>query len=61
MHVFLVNTLSVLFIYNKDNGPILYSITTPLLLIAMVASFFGYRRLTSGPNNWKVKYHLPIY
>lgn len=31
-----------------------YSITTPLLLIAMVASFFGYRKLTSGPNTWKV-------
>ncbi|XP_026323645.1 prenylated Rab acceptor protein 1 isoform X2 [Hyposmocoma kahamanoa] len=29
-------------------------ITTPLLLIAMVASFFGYRKLTSGPNNWKI-------
>ncbi|XP_026726243.1 prenylated Rab acceptor protein 1-like isoform X3 [Trichoplusia ni] len=30
-------------------------ITTPLLLIAMVASFFGYRKLTSGPNTWKPK------
>ncbi|KAL0850003.1 hypothetical protein ABMA28_011914 [Loxostege sticticalis] len=29
-------------------------ITTPLLLIAMVASFFGYRKLTSGPNTWKI-------
>nr|XP_032515193.1 prenylated Rab acceptor protein 1 isoform X1 [Danaus plexippus plexippus] len=29
-------------------------ITSPLLLIAMVASFFGYRKLTSGPNTWKV-------
>ncbi|XP_075983916.1 prenylated Rab acceptor protein 1 isoform X1 [Anticarsia gemmatalis] len=29
-------------------------ITTPLLLIAMAASFFGYRKLTSGPNTWKV-------
>ncbi|XP_046976210.1 prenylated Rab acceptor protein 1 isoform X1 [Vanessa cardui] len=30
-------------------------ITSPLLLIAMVASFFGYRKLTSGPNTWKPK------
>ncbi|XP_026484337.1 prenylated Rab acceptor protein 1 isoform X1 [Vanessa tameamea] len=29
-------------------------ITSPLLLIAMVASFFGYRKLTSGPNTWKI-------
>lgn len=29
-------------------------ITTPLLLIAMAASFFGYRKLTSGPNTWKI-------
>ncbi|CAG4963339.1 unnamed protein product [Parnassius apollo] len=29
-------------------------ITSPLLLIAIVASFFGYRKLTSGPNTWKV-------
>ncbi|XP_022126659.2 prenylated Rab acceptor protein 1 isoform X2 [Pieris rapae] len=29
-------------------------ITTPLLLIAMAASFFGYKKLTSGPNTWKV-------
>ncbi|KAI8430053.1 hypothetical protein MSG28_000484 [Choristoneura fumiferana] len=29
-------------------------VTSPLLLIAMVASFFGYRKLTSGPNTWKV-------
>ncbi|XP_022825408.1 prenylated Rab acceptor protein 1 isoform X1 [Spodoptera litura] len=28
-------------------------ITSPLLLIAMVASFFGYRKLTAGPNTWK--------
>ncbi|XP_041974113.1 prenylated Rab acceptor protein 1 isoform X3 [Aricia agestis] len=30
-------------------------ITSPLLLIAMVASFFGYRKLTSGPNTLKPK------
>ncbi|XP_041974114.1 prenylated Rab acceptor protein 1 isoform X4 [Aricia agestis] len=29
-------------------------ITSPLLLIAMVASFFGYRKLTSGPNTLKI-------
>ncbi|CAG4924141.1 unnamed protein product [Colias eurytheme] len=29
-------------------------ITSPLLLIAMVASFFGYKKLTSGPNTWKI-------
>lgn len=29
-------------------------ITSPLLLIAIVASFFGYRKLTSGPNTWKI-------
>ncbi|XP_047514728.1 prenylated Rab acceptor protein 1 isoform X1 [Pieris napi] len=29
-------------------------ITTPLLLIAMAASFFGYKKLTSGPNTWKI-------
>ncbi|XP_004924629.1 prenylated Rab acceptor protein 1 isoform X1 [Bombyx mori] len=29
-------------------------ITSPLLLITMVASFFGYRKLTSGPNTWKI-------
>ncbi|KAJ2946273.1 hypothetical protein O0L34_g12314 [Tuta absoluta] len=29
-------------------------ITTPLLLIAMVASFFGYKKLTAGPNTWKI-------
>lgn len=29
-------------------------ITSPLLLIAMVASFFGYRRLTAGPNTLKI-------
>ncbi|XP_073946126.1 prenylated Rab acceptor protein 1 isoform X2 [Choristoneura fumiferana] len=29
-------------------------VTSPLLLIAMVASFFGYRKLTSGPNTWKI-------
>ncbi|CAB3231340.1 unnamed protein product [Arctia plantaginis] len=29
-------------------------ITTPLLLIAMAASFFGYRKLSSGPNTWKI-------
>lgn len=29
-------------------------ITSPLLLLAMVASFFGYRKFTSGPNNWKI-------
>ncbi|CAK1600002.1 unnamed protein product [Parnassius mnemosyne] len=29
-------------------------ITSPLLLIAIVASFFGYRKLMSGPNTWKV-------
>ncbi|GBP46397.1 Prenylated Rab acceptor protein 1 [Eumeta japonica] len=29
-------------------------ITTPLLLIAIVASFFGYKKLTAGPNNWKI-------
>lgn len=29
-------------------------ITSPLLLIAMVASFFGYKKLTAGPNTWKI-------
>ncbi|XP_038209371.1 prenylated Rab acceptor protein 1 isoform X1 [Zerene cesonia] len=29
-------------------------ITSPLLLIAMVASAFGYKKLTSGPNTWKI-------
>ncbi|KAL4705034.1 hypothetical protein ACJJTC_009822 [Scirpophaga incertulas] len=29
-------------------------ITTPLLLIATIASFFGYRKLTSGPNTLKI-------
>ncbi|XP_063393834.1 prenylated Rab acceptor protein 1 isoform X2 [Cydia fagiglandana] len=29
-------------------------ITSPFLLIAMVASFFGYRKLTAGPNTWKI-------
>ncbi|KAJ0181302.1 hypothetical protein K1T71_003387 [Dendrolimus kikuchii] len=29
-------------------------ITSPLLLIAMVASFFGYRKLTSGPSTLKI-------
>ncbi|KAM3966605.1 prenylated Rab acceptor protein 1 isoform 1-T1 [Aphomia sociella] len=29
-------------------------ITSPLLLLTMVASFFGYRKLTSGPNTWKI-------
>lgn len=33
----------------------LFRITSPLLLIAMVASFFGYRKLTAGPNTWKVR------
>lgn len=29
-------------------------ITSPFLLLIIVASFFGYRKLTSGPNTWKI-------